>query len=57
MTDNDRNMLEGFAKRVDYLEELYKDSVMAGDQLTAHECLAELNDINNAITDIEERNA
>jgi len=57
MTDNDRNMLEGFTKRVDYLEELYKDSVMAGDQLTALECLAELNDINNAITDIEERNA
>jgi hypothetical protein len=57
MTDNDRNMLEGFAKRVDYLEELYKDSVMAGDQLTAHECLAELNDINEAISAIEERNA
>ena len=57
MTDNDRNMLEGFAKRVDYLEELYKDSVLANDQLTAHECLAELNDINNAISAIEERNA
>jgi hypothetical protein len=57
MTDTDRNMLARFAQRVNYLEELYKDSVMADDQWTARECLAELNDINEAITAIEERNA
>ena len=57
MTDNDHNTLDSFAKRVDYLEELYKDSVRADDRWTAHQCLDELNDINEAISAIEERNA
>jgi len=57
MTDTDRDMLAGFAQRVAYLEELFKDSVRADDRWTANQCLAELNDINEAVSVIEERNA
>ena len=57
MTDNDHNMLDSFAKRVDYLEELYNTSLIVGDMTTVQECLNELNDINKAIEEIESRNA
>jgi hypothetical protein len=57
MTDNDHNTLDGFAKRVDYLEELYNTSLIVGDMTTVQECLDELNNINKAIEVIESRNA
>jgi len=57
MTDNDHNTLDSFAKRVDYLEELYNTSLIVGDMTTVQECLDELNDINKAIEVIESRNA
>lgn len=57
MTDNDHNTLDNFAKRVDYLEELYNTSLIVGDMTTIQECIDELNNINKAIEEIESRNA